>query len=95
VFSLTDHIKNRTSFKTIEEFNSYFKKILNHFFPTDIGKEIFKSGNYSLYDTEHNMTIIFDINVDRFIKGDYRIRVITILPGKISNKTVKTLEYDG
>lgn len=93
--NLIKRINNRTSFVSVEEFNEYFKNIINKFFPLEVGKTFFKSGVYSLYDKEHNITIVIYIDVMSFIEQHrYRIKVLTVLPGRKEkdNTTIKVID---
>lgn len=93
--NLIKRISNRTSFISVEEFNEYFKNIINKLFPQEVGKIFFKSGIYSLYDKEHNMTIVIYIDTIAFTeKGRYKIKVLTVLPGRKEkdNTTVKIID---
>lgn len=90
--NLVKRIKERTSFKSIEEFNQYFKNEFNKIFPEMVGKEIPSNGRYSLYSNEYNFTIIMDFSIDEYIDGIYEIRIITILPGKKGNDVIKFID---
>ena len=90
---LQKRIQNRTSFKTIDEFNEYFTSVINKLFPDKIGDVIFRSGKYSIYDRELNITISIAFNIDDYLSKNYKLTVVTILPGRKSdNKTVKILD---
>lgn len=90
---LQKRIQNRTSFKTIDEFNEYFTSVINKLFPDKIGDTIFSSGKYSIYDRELNITISIAFNIDDYLSKKYKLTVVTILPGRKSdNKTVKILD---
>ena len=91
--SIIKRIKQRTSFKSVEEFNNNLKEILNKIFPDKIGTDIFKNGKYSIYDKEHDNSIIFTIDINKFINGEYKIMIITVLPGiRDDENTIKIIE---
>lgn len=90
--SLVKRIKERTSFKSVDEFNQYFKNEFNKIFPDMVGKELISTGRYSLYSNEFDFTIIMDFSIDEYIDGIYEARIITILPGKKGNDVVKFIE---
>ena len=90
---LYKRIKNRTSFVSIEDFNEYFKTVVNKILPDKIGTDISKSGKYSIYDKESNLTIIFAININDYLSENYKITIVTILPGrKGDNSIIKFLD---
>lgn len=80
--SLNKRIRERTSFKSIEEFNNFFKEKINQIFPDKVGKELFSNARYSIYSEEYNLSIVFYFSFEDFMNGKYEISVITILPGK-------------
>jgi hypothetical protein len=90
---LVQRISNRTSFTSIEEFNNFFKDFVNRIFPDKVGKELF-SGKYAFYSVEYNITIIMEFNIDRYQKGDYGIRVVTLLPGRIAKNIVDFIDIN-
>ena len=90
---LVQRISNRTSFTSIEEFNNFFKDFVNRIFPDKVGKELF-SGKYAFYSVEYNITIIMEFNIDRYQKGDYVIRVVTLLPGRIAKNIVDFIDIN-
>ena len=89
---LVKRIKERTSFRSIEEFNQYFKSEFNTIFPDMVGKELHSSGRYSLYSYEYNFSIIIDFNIDEYSDGIYEVRIITILPGKKGNNIIRFID---
>jgi len=89
---LTKRIAERSSFQSIKHFNEIFKRFLDKIFPSMIGKEILVSGRYSFYFEEYNVSIIIVIDVDGIMKNNNNeILVITILPGDVGIKVVKTI----
>lgn len=88
---LQKRIKERSYFKSISEFNDFFKKSISTIFPDMIGKELFKSGRYSLYNKEHNISIIISFDLNLFIKNRYQIKIVTILPGEKGYGCVKII----
>jgi hypothetical protein len=90
--NLVKRIQDRTSFKSVEEFNQYFKSEFNKIFPDMVGKELFSSGRYSLYSSEYNFTIIMHFDIDEYSDGIYEVRIITVLPGKKGNDIIKFID---
>jgi hypothetical protein len=90
--NLTNRIKERTSFGSVEDFNQYFKDEFNKIFPDMVGKEIYVSGRYSLYSKEYNFSIIIRFDIDEYADGIYEVDIITILPGKKGNNIVKFID---
>lgn len=85
-------VKERTNFKSIKEFNDFFKSIINYVFPSMIGKELYEIGDYCLYSKEYDISIIINFNINKYNKGDYKLFVKTILPGKTSYRVEKIIE---
>jgi len=86
-------IKERTNFKSIEEFNKYFEEKINQIIPKEIGKQINEKGSYSLYDKELDFSIIVDINPDDFIrKNIYKIYVFTLMPLRRQRNVLRVLD---
>jgi hypothetical protein len=91
--NLIERIKERTNFKSIEEFNRYFEQKINKIIPKEIGKQINEKGRYSLYDKELNFSIIVDINPQEFIrKNIFKIFVFTIIPLRRQGNVIKVLD---
>ena len=90
--NLVKRIKERTSFNSVEDFNTYFKDQFNRIFPDMVGKELNSTGKYSLYSTEYNFTIVVYFSIDEYIDGIYELNVITILPGKKGNNIIKFID---
>jgi hypothetical protein len=91
--NLIERIKERTNFKSIEEFNRYFEEKINKIIPKEIGKQINEKGRYSLYDKELNFSIIVDINPQEFIrKNIFKIFVFTIIPLRRQENVIKVLD---
>jgi hypothetical protein len=90
--NLIQRIDNRTSFKSVEEFNQYFKVEFNKIFPKMIGKEIYVSGRYSLYSKEYNFSTIMNFDIEEYADGIYEVDIITILTGKKGNNIVKFID---
>lgn len=90
--SIYKRIKERTSFKSIEEFNEFFKSTINKVLPDSLGTDLLSSNRYSIYSKEYNISIIIHFDLNKFINGDYVINVITILPGKIYENVSKIIE---
>jgi hypothetical protein len=85
-------INDRTSFKSIEEFNEFFKSSINKVFPSMVGKQLFNNGDYCLYSKEYDISVIISFDIQKYIKGDYELFVKTILPGKTGYNIVKIIE---
>lgn len=91
--SIIKRIKERTNFKSTEEFNQYFIQKIQTIIPNKIGNEINEKGRYALYDKENNFSIIIDINPDEFIrKNIYKIFVFTIIPLRRERNVIKVLD---
>ena len=91
--NLIERIKERTNFKSIEEFNRYFEEKINKIIPKEIGKQISEKGRYSLYDKELNFSIIVDIDPQEFIrKNIFKIFVFTIIPLRRQGNVIKVLD---
>ena len=69
-------IKERTNFKSTNEFNIYIKLILNKIYPDHIN-DMVVNGKYCFYDSEYNISIIIFKN-DNYLKN---IKIITIING--------------
>jgi len=89
---LLKRIENRTSFRSVEEFNTFFKDTICRIAPDLIGKEIFSTGKYAIYSSEYNTTIIIYFDIEKYTKEIYEIMVITILPGRIAKNVVKFID---
>jgi len=89
---LKKRIKERTSFKSIEEFNDLFKSIIIKVFPSMVGKELISNGKYSLYSVEYNISIIIYFNINKYINKDYELTIKTVLPGKKGENIVNLIE---
>ncbi len=90
--NLIKRIQDRTSFKSVEEFNSYFKSQIDYIFPDMVGKKLFQTGRYSLYSTEYNFTIIINFDIKEYTNANFFINVVTILPGKKGNNIVDFID---
>lgn len=89
---LKKRISERTSFKTVEEFNNFFRETVNIVFPDYLGKEVIDTGRYSIHSIEYNISIIFVFNLDKWVKNDYELNIITILPGRKGVDVVKIID---
>lgn len=78
--NLRERIKDRTNFKSTDEFNHFFREFLNEIFPQEFGKTLNQSGRYSLYSVEHNFSLIVYFNYEKWVKGRMELTLITILP---------------
>jgi len=90
--NLTKRISERTSFKSVDEFNQYFKQEFNKLFPDGVGKLFPSTGQYSLYSTEYNLSIIMYFNIDEWTDNIYEGKIITVLPGKKGNNIIKMID---
>lgn len=90
---LVKRIEERTSFVSVEEFNEFFKGFINRIFPDKVGKDVY-DGKYAFYSVEHNITIIIEFEIKRYEKGDYGIRVVTLLPGRIAKNIVDFIDIN-
>lgn len=78
--SLIKRIRERTSFKSVEEFNSMLKMAIDQVFPDSVGELITSTGRYSMIFEEYNFCVIFYIDLRKYMSGKYEIYVVTILP---------------
>lgn len=89
---LIKRISNRTSFKSVEEFNTFFIDIINNVFPDQIGKDIYNKGKYAIYHKDYNITVIIAFDIERYMKKKYEISVVTILPGRIAKNIINFID---
>jgi hypothetical protein len=57
-----------------------------------VGKELFKSGKYSIYFKEYNITIIIGFNLSKNMGDDYNIDIVTILYGRKGHNIVRFID---
>jgi hypothetical protein len=67
-------------------------KLINKIFPDMVGKEVYATGRYSIYDIENNISIIFNFDINKYINHDYIINIVTIIPGRKGVDVVKILD---
>ena len=89
---IKERIKDRTSFKSIEEFNDLFKYIINKIFPKMVGKELISTGKYSIYIKEYDISMIIYFDINKYINETYEIEVKTILTGRKGHKVNNLIE---
>jgi hypothetical protein len=89
---LKKRISDRTTFRTVEEFNNFFRETVNIIFPDYLGKDVLNSGRYSIYSIEYNISIIFEFNLEKWIKNEYEINIITVLPGRKGQDVIKIID---
>ena len=89
---LIKRISNRTSFKSVEEFNTFFIDIINNVFPDQIGKDIYNKGKYAIYHKTYNITVIIAFDIEKYMKKKYEISVVTILPGRIAKNIINFID---
>jgi hypothetical protein len=92
VHSIKKRIEDRTSFRSIKEFNERISYLLNILFPDRLD-DFHSDGKYSLYDREHNFTILLGFNRNLFESKNI-LSIITILPGKTSNNSIEIFEIE-
>lgn len=83
---LKSRIKNRTTLKSIQEFNDLLNKSFNELFKENL-IEIRDNGSYSLYLKEYNFSIIINM--------DYKYKIIfvkTIMSGIASTNVRNVIE---
>lgn len=90
--NLVQKIKERTTFASINHFVEYLQKKLTEVFPYMLGKELFKSGRYTIYLKEYNVSIIIGFDLNKNMGKSYYINIITILPGKKGNNIIRYIE---
>lgn len=86
---LIRRISKRTSIKTISEFNDIFSNTINKLLPDYlISGEINKSGRYSIYLNEYNISLIIYLNIIKF-----EITTISIINGINYDKCLKLFDF--
>lgn len=86
---LIKRLDNRTSIKTIDEFNQIFKDTINKILPDYISNgELSSNGRYCIYLHEYNLSLILYINI---IKNE--ITTISIINGFSNEKCLKTFDF--
>ena len=86
---LKKRIKERTSFKTITEFTEVFNNVFNYLLPDELGVGISENGRYAVNLSEYNITIIFQVNLNKFDNQQIDINIITVLPkSQIDEKNI-------
>jgi len=89
---LKKRISDRTTFRTVEEFNNFFRETVNIIFPDYLGKDVLNTGRYSIYSIEYNISIIFEFNLEKWLKNEYEINIITVLPGRKGQDVIKIID---
>lgn len=89
---LKKRISDRTTFRTVEEFNNFFRETVNIIFPDYLGKDVLNTGRYSIYSIEYNISIIFEFNLEKWLKNEYEINIITVLPGRKGLDVIKIID---
>lgn len=89
---LIKRINDRTSFKSVEEFNNFFIDIINNVFPDKIGKDIYSKGKYAIYHKTYNITVIIAFDIEKYMNKKYEISVVTILPGRIAKNIINFID---
>jgi len=82
-------IKERTSLKCVDEFNDLIEYSINFLFPDKLD-DLTHNGKYGIYFIEYDTTLIYLFNIDEYLKNDYKIKLITIMPGYVNNNLLKT-----
>ena len=77
-------LKERTSFKSAEEFNSVLRIVINKIFPKMAEKDLNKTGRYAIYLKEYNITIIAGFK----LSNKKLLTIYTILNGKHSSSKI-------
>ncbi len=72
-------IENRTSFKSVSEFNNVVEYGLNQVFPKEIYKGIRESGTYALHFNENRFYLIISINFRHLFDDDADIYIVTVI----------------
>jgi hypothetical protein len=90
--NLGKRIKERTSFKSLDDFIEYLQSVFNIIFPDKCGKELFEKGRYSIYLKEYNISILIEFDLNKNMGNTYYIDVVTILPGKKGDNIVRFIE---
>lgn len=84
---IQNRLKDRTSFKSAEEFNEVLKETINKIFPSMVGenKELNANGRYAIYLKEYNLTIVIGFRLSNYLNNNRNITIYTILSGKQDN----------
>ena len=86
---LIDRIEGRSSIKTISEFNDIFVNTMNKLLPDYlISGEIQKSGRYSVYLNEYNISLIIYLDINK-----HEITTISIVNGIKYDKCLKLFDF--
>jgi hypothetical protein len=84
--SISERIRDRTSLKSVEEFNIVLKETLNKLVEED--DEFIFDRKYAVYLKEYRFIIVFTLDYD--LK---ELNIYTILPGSNVNNVVKIFVY--
>lgn len=90
--NLVKKIRERTSFGSIDHFIEYLQNKLTEIFPDKLGKELFRTGKYSIYLKEYNISIIIGFDLNKNMGQSYFINIVTILPGRKGNNIVRFID---
>lgn len=91
---LVKKIKERTSFSSIDHFIEYLKEKLIDIFPYMLGKELFRSGRYSIFLEEYNISIIIEFDLNKNMNDNYFIGIITVLPGRKGDNIIRFIDIN-
>ena len=91
---IVKRLKERTSFTSVEHFVEFITEIFNVVFPDKCGKELFKTGRYSIYSQERNISLILEFDLNKNKGVNYFINIITVLPGRKGDNVVSIIDID-
>lgn len=90
---IIEKIKERTRFGSISEFNKAVEKAFKKIIPSEIARDIDRSGRYALYFTLHNFYLIIEIDYKNLLTKTPNIGIVTVNISPCNN-CVKTLIID-
>lgn len=76
--NIVQKIKERTTHRSVSEFNDIFQQVIESIIPSEIGNQIDRSGTYALYLNEHHYYILIEIDYNRIFDTSPMIFVVTI-----------------
>lgn len=92
VHDLVDRISSRTNFRSIEDFVDAMKSEMSVVFPNMVGKELLKTGRYSLYLVEWNSSLIVEFDLNKNMGKNFFISVVTVLPGRVGKDVISIID---
>ena len=59
-----------------------------------LGKELFRSGRYSIFLEEYNISIIIEFDLNKNMNDNYFIGIITVLPGRKGDNIIRFIDIN-